>query len=375
MPAAIEYLFGHCHLFPAERRLLAAGAPVKLGGRAFDLLVVLVERRERTVSKAELIERVWPNLVVEENNLQVQVAALRKLLGHPAIATVPGRGYRFALPVRVCGEVGHEAAGAADETGSSGSSGSSASSGSALPPSAPVPLPLGLRERLPVLFGRADDVRAVQALLAEHGFVSIVGPGGVGKTRLAEAVACEAAAERADAAWWVDLAPLSQASLLPAALAAALRLAPAPGPDPAQRVLAELARREGLVVLDNAEHLLEQVAAFAVELRRHAPRVRLLVTSQAVLRAAGECVFRATPLALPAQDDPAAVAARRWRSSSRARRRPTAASRSGPATPARWPRCAAAWTACRWPSNWRPRAWRCWAWRACALGSTSGCAC
>ena len=81
--------------------------PVKLGGRAFDVLVALVERRDRTVSKNELMDLVWPNVVVEENNLEVQIVTLRKLFGYAAIATVPGRGYRFTLPV--------DAEGTADE--------------------------------------------------------------------------------------------------------------------------------------------------------------------------------------------------------------------------------------------------------------------
>ena len=89
--------FGRAELRPAERTLLVDGQPAVLGSRAFDLLMVLVESRERVVSKGELLDRVWPGLVVEENNLQVQVSALRKLLGAQAIATVPGRGYQFTL--------------------------------------------------------------------------------------------------------------------------------------------------------------------------------------------------------------------------------------------------------------------------------------
>ncbi len=86
---------------PAERRLLAHGRPVSLGGRAFDLLLALIEQRERVVSKDELLALVWPGTVVEENNLTVQISSLRKVLGPGAIATVAGRGYRFTLPLRV----------------------------------------------------------------------------------------------------------------------------------------------------------------------------------------------------------------------------------------------------------------------------------
>ena len=98
-----DYRFGRCELQPAAQRLLVDGEPVAVGPRAFDLLVALVERAGQLVSKTELLDRVWPGLVVEENNLQVQVSALRKILGPEAIATVPGRGYRFTLPLAPAG--------------------------------------------------------------------------------------------------------------------------------------------------------------------------------------------------------------------------------------------------------------------------------
>lgn len=97
MDNSTGFVFGSYRLVPAQRVLLCGGYPVRLGGRAFDMLVALVERRDRTVSKQELVEIVWPRLVVEPNNLQVQIGTLRKLLGHGAIATVPGRGYRFTM--------------------------------------------------------------------------------------------------------------------------------------------------------------------------------------------------------------------------------------------------------------------------------------
>src|SRR5215510_6895906 len=105
MSAAPIYVFHPFRLLPAQRQLLRAEVPVKLGGRAFDLLVALVERRDRVVSKYDLIDICWPRVVVEEGNLQVQINTLRKLLGHPAIATVPGFGYRFTLPVNEEGVV------------------------------------------------------------------------------------------------------------------------------------------------------------------------------------------------------------------------------------------------------------------------------
>src|SRR5688572_28136928 len=92
------YRFGRFELRPAQRLLLADGAPLPVGARAFDLLLVLVAERERVVSHDELLASVWPGLVVEENNLRQHVSGLRKLLGAQALATVPGRGYRFTLP-------------------------------------------------------------------------------------------------------------------------------------------------------------------------------------------------------------------------------------------------------------------------------------
>lgn len=87
--------FGRFELRPERRQLLVDGQPAKLGTRAFDVLLALMERRDRTVSKNELLDTVWPSLVVEENNLQVQISSLRKLLGQTVIATIPGRGYRL----------------------------------------------------------------------------------------------------------------------------------------------------------------------------------------------------------------------------------------------------------------------------------------
>jgi DNA-binding response OmpR family regulator len=94
-PLPDPFRFGGCELHLGRRQLLVDGEPAALGSRAFDLLVALCERRERVVSKNELLAIVWPGTIVEENNLQVHVSALRKLLGAQVIATVAGRGYRF----------------------------------------------------------------------------------------------------------------------------------------------------------------------------------------------------------------------------------------------------------------------------------------
>jgi len=89
-----SYRFGRFELRPSIRQLLIDGRSAALGARAFDVLHALVARQDRLVTKDELLELVWPGLVVEENNLQVHISTLRKLLGPQAIATIPGRGYR-----------------------------------------------------------------------------------------------------------------------------------------------------------------------------------------------------------------------------------------------------------------------------------------
>src|SRR5688572_24438345 len=93
------YRFGRFELRPGSRQLLQDGKALAIGSRAFDLLLCLVERRDRVVTKEEMLATAWPGMIVEENNLTVQVSALRKMLGADALATVPGRGYRFAAPL------------------------------------------------------------------------------------------------------------------------------------------------------------------------------------------------------------------------------------------------------------------------------------
>ena len=97
MPAS--YRFGRFEVHPVERVLLADERAVNIGSRAFDVLLALLEHRDRVVTKRELLEAAWPGLVVEENSLQAQVSALRKALGPNAVATIPGLGYRFSMPV------------------------------------------------------------------------------------------------------------------------------------------------------------------------------------------------------------------------------------------------------------------------------------
>ena len=289
------YRFGHFSLEPGEQRLLSDGKPVNLGARAFDLLVALVARSGRLVTKNELLSLVWPGLVVEENNLQVQISALRKLLGPSALATIPGRGYRFELPVEsvVGGAVVH--AKPADD---------------AAPPPRAVGGPetrdrvaTNLPARLPTLYGRDLDLAAIKTLLQQHVVVTVVGAGGIGKTRVAQAVAGLVAAERAaaypDGVWWVDLAPVADARAVPAAVARVLGVVLASERPHTETIAAVLAAQRLLLVLDNCEHVGDEVAAFVEAVCAAAPDVRVLATSQETLKVADEHVYRLGVLSLP----------------------------------------------------------------------------
>ena len=270
---------------PAERQIWVGGKPAALGARAFDLLLALYERRDRVVTKNELLELVWPGLVVEENNLQVQVSSLRKLLGPASIATIPGRGYRFTLPDELLATA--RRAGAAAATAGA--------------PDA-LDTPRGNLPASPPMVGRDDDLAAVAALLQTHSVVSIIGAGGIGKTRLALAVAQASALDTPDGRWWVELAPLADATQVPAAIAAALGLQLTGNRRPVDALCAVLAKHRALIVLDNCEHVADAAADVIGSLRAQAPGVRVLVTSQELLKCVDEQAFRLASLALPATD-------------------------------------------------------------------------
>ena len=292
MPASPIYVFAPFRLNPDARLFTANEMSVKLGGRAFDTLLALVERRDRAVSKHELLDVVWPRLVVEENNLQVQVVTLRKLLGHHAIATIPGRGYRFTLPVQV--EGAPAVAPSMTEAPQAGGSATPAS------PASSTRSIFNLHRRSDELLGRSADVEAIAARLRERRVLTIAGAGGIGKTRVAEAVAAAVSGDFADGVWWVELASITEPGLVPTAVATALGLSLSGVGDTVQSVLARVGQQSLLIVLDNCEHLLEGVAAFVDALISGAPRARALVTSQEVLKATDEAVYRLGTLTVPA---------------------------------------------------------------------------
>jgi predicted ATPase/DNA-binding winged helix-turn-helix (wHTH) protein len=281
-----RYCFDRFELQPGERRLLLGGAPLALAPRAFDLLLALVERAGQLVSKEALLERVWPKLVVEENNLQVQVSNLRKLLGQDAIATVAGQGYRFTRKL---------SENAASELADDG----------VVRPGEAAPR---CRSNLPhtnaSLIGRNAELAQLQALLRQNALVTVTGAGGVGKTRLTLEAAQAMLPQFPGGVWWVELASVTDPKLVAAALYGIM------GGDASEIGVARQAffRRLGdqamLLLFDNCEHLVESVADLVQEIMHVAPQVRLLTTSQEVLGVDGEYVFRLPSLTLPHSQEP-----------------------------------------------------------------------
>jgi predicted ATPase len=288
--AAEQISFGPFRLFPRQQLLLEGDAPVRLGSRARDILIALLERPGELISREELIARVWPNTFVEEGNLKVHVAALRKALGDGQggarfIANVPGRGYSFVGAIARSTEARLEVAAAA------------------APHRAPdLPPPLAR------MVGRAGATSSLGAQLREHRFISIVGPGGIGKTTVALAIANALVADFSEGVHFVDLAALNDPALVPSAVASTLGVG-VRSERPIQALVSFLKDRRILLVLDNCEHVIEVAASLLEEVFRGARGAHILATSREPLRVEGERVHRLAPLAVP-PESPGLAAAR-----------------------------------------------------------------
>jgi DNA-binding winged helix-turn-helix (wHTH) protein len=270
-----EYVFGQYRLRPG-RDMIASGVPVPLGTKALDVLAALVEAEGELVTKDELMDRVWPDLVVEEHNIQVHVSALRKVMGSDArwILTVPRCGYRFVGPVALGGTVGP-----------------------------------ALGRPLNRLFGREDDLMSIRVILDAARLVTLVGPGGIGKTRLGLEVARAIGDRYRDGDIFVDLSVVQDPSLVPSQVAAALGIE-LKGDTPRAELLARrLKSQELLILLDNCEHVVTAVAVLAELILAEAPLVSLVATSREPLACAGEQVYRLPPLLVPAEGVSSAVEA------------------------------------------------------------------
>jgi predicted ATPase/DNA-binding winged helix-turn-helix (wHTH) protein len=271
--------FGGLVIDEVLREVRWDGQVVALGQRAFDVLLVLIDHPDRLVTKRELLRAVWPGMAVEHNNLSVQIGALRRALGPGVISTVPGRGYQF---VAVAGP--------------------RSQARSAMVQEPPHWTP---RQHLP-LIGRDEDVAELQAALDSSRLVTLTGAGGSGKSLLAEHV-LRLRAQRLPVAR-LDLDTVSHGGEVHRRFTTAVRTAQAntgevraagrtdrgAGPDGLQGLL---------LLVDNAEHMLEETALAVQALLRSAPGVRLLVTSQAPLRLWPEKVVKLGSLSVP---DPSA---------------------------------------------------------------------
>ena len=272
--------FGPFELSIGNRLLTNGAKVVPLGARAMDLLIVLAEQANKLVGRRTLIEHVWPKRGVEQVSLRVHISALRKALdqsdpGRRYIANVPGRGYSFVVPV---------------------TSVSSSTSGDIKPSS---------RSRLPArlmrMLGRRDTLAAIQMKLVEQRFVTIVGPGGIGKTTVAVAVAHEMSATLDSQIHFVDLSALGSASLVAPAVATALGVSVQTN-NVVPALIDRLQKRRALIILDCCEHLIEGASAVAEELICRVPTLHLLATSREAMRVEGEHVYELRTLACPPED-------------------------------------------------------------------------
>jgi predicted ATPase/DNA-binding winged helix-turn-helix (wHTH) protein/class 3 adenylate cyclase len=277
-PRPRRFAFGPFRLFPAQQLLLEGESSVRLGGRARDLLIALIEQAGQVITKEALSARLWPNIVVEEGTLRVHVAALRKALrdgqgGRRYIANIAGRGYSFV------GEVV-----ATDEP-------------AAIAPPEPTP-PLSMAR----LFGRAEVIERLSTRLAQQRLITITGPGGIGKTSVALAVADRMRPGLPDGVCAVDFAPLADSKLVPTALASALGIGVV-SENPLPSLVALLRNRDMLIVLDNCEHVIDAAALLTESLLQGSARLRILATSREPIRVPGEILFRLASLAVPEVSD------------------------------------------------------------------------
>ncbi len=274
--------FGPFQLIASERLLAKNGKQVAIGGRALDILIALTQRPGEILTGDELTKLVWRGLTVEESNLRVHIASLRKALADGEddtryVLNVAGRGYTFAAPIR---------------------------RGPVTPERSPTAETSELRSQslphaLPSLFGRTETVNVLSLLVLSRRFVTVVGPGGIGKTTVAVAVAHSLRQEfEGSAIYFVDLTLVQDAQQVPNAVASALGCF-VQGPEVEPFILAFVSGKKILVVLDNCEHVISAAAALAERLFHAAPSLHLLATSREALRVDGENVHLLLPLDTP----------------------------------------------------------------------------
>jgi predicted ATPase/DNA-binding winged helix-turn-helix (wHTH) protein len=282
--------FGPFRLEPARHVLHEGNKRVRLGSHALEILIVLAEHIGQIVSKKELLARVWPKGIVQEATLRVHIAALRKALGDGEhgtryVETFSGRGYRFVAEVIRRQE-----------------NSSPATTNVAPMPSSVRNLAARRADGLPVpltrMVGREQTVATLEARIAQRRFVTVTGPGGIGKTMVASAAAENLSTTYEHGVCFLDLSLVKDPLLLPDTVANALGLGAHPGEE-MPCFLMFLKNKSMLIVLDNCEHVVEAVARIAEKILQGAPGVRLLATSREPLRAESEHIYRLPPLDTP----------------------------------------------------------------------------
>lgn len=273
----------------SQRQVMEAGQPVRIGSRSFSLLVALLEQPGQVVSYKELVKVAWPDTIVEESSLRVNIAALRKALGDGRagaryIANVPGRGYSFVATVS-CRSTATAGTRATERPGPTDN----------------------LPRRLNRVIGRSAGIAEWSEQVLLRRLLTISGPGGVGKTTMAVAIAERLLPSFADGVCFVDLAPVRNASQLTQAVAEALGLGTLPE-GLRNILLTHLRERHLLLVLDNCEQAVEATSELAVALLKEACGLRIVATSREPMRAEGEVVHRLAGLELPLDDATATAA-------------------------------------------------------------------
>jgi non-specific serine/threonine protein kinase len=270
----------------ARREFRAHGVAVPLGSRAFEIVETLVRSAGEVVTKNELLSRVWPGLTVGDNTVEVHISAIRKALGadRKMLKTVSGRGYRLV--------------------------GNWTERGDTAPDAAPAPLPTVVERTIvtniplaaSALIGREAAVQQLCDMMSAYRVVTLVGPGGIGKTVLASEVARRLLPTVDSDVMFIELVSLSDPDLVPSAIAYALDLK-LPGNDTSAAAVARaIGNKKILLVLDNCEHLIDAAAATTETLIRLCPLVAVLATSREVLRVEGEYVYRVPALEVPDGD-------------------------------------------------------------------------